>query len=191
MRAKGNGAVVTANLAASGFAALLGSALLIASAKAQIPFWPVPMTLQTLVVVLLGVVMGPRLGLATVVLYLLEGAAGLPVFAGTPERGIGLAYMMGPTGGYLAGFLVAAVLVGWLAERGWRRSILRLAAAAAIGHIVMLALGVAWLAASVGWLRAWQLGIEPFLLATLIKTALAAAAILALGRVPLARSGRE
>ena len=185
------GRIAASSLPAKIALALLGSILLTLSAKTQVPFWPVPMTMQTFVVLVIGMSCGARLAGATVLLYLCEGAFGLPVFAGTPERGIGLAYMMGPTGGYLAGFLVAAVLVGWLAERGWRRSILRLAAAAAIGHIVMLALGVAWLAASVGWLRAWQLGIEPFLLATLIKTALAAAAILALGRVPLARSGRE
>lgn len=185
------GRIAASSLPAKIALALLGSILLTLSAKTQVPFWPVPMTMQTFVVLVIGMSCGARLAGATVLLYLCEGAFGLPVFAGTPERGIGLAYMMGPTGGYLAGFLVAAVLVGWLAERGWRRSILRLAAAAAIGHVVMLALGVAWLAASVGWLRAWQLGIEPFLLATLIKTALAAAAILALGRVPLARSGRE
>lgn len=130
--------------------ALLGSALLTLSAKTQVPFWPVPMTMQTFVVLVIGMSFGARLAGATVLLYLCQGALGLPVFAGTPERGIGLAYMMGPTGGYLAGFLIAAILVGWLAERGWRRSILRIAVAAAIGHLVMLTLGTAWLAAAVG-----------------------------------------
>jgi biotin transport system substrate-specific component len=98
--------------------AIAGSLLLWVSAKVQVPFWPVPMTMQTFVVLGLGAAFGWRLGMATVALYLLEGAMGLPVFAGTPEKGIGLAYMAGPTGGYLAGFVVAAGITGWLAEKG-------------------------------------------------------------------------
>ena len=97
--------------------ALLGSALLTISAKLEVPFYPVPMTMQTLVVLLLGMAYGARLGAATVLLYLAEGAVGLPVFAGTPERGIGIAYMMGPTGGYLVGFVLSAAITGWLTER--------------------------------------------------------------------------
>lgn len=97
--------------------ALLGSVLLTISAKIEVPFYPVPMTMQTLVVLLLGMAYGARLGAATVLLYLAEGAVGLPVFAGTPERGIGIAYMMGPTGGYLAGFVLSAAITGWLTER--------------------------------------------------------------------------
>ena len=182
MRAKGNGAVVTANLAASGFAALLGSALLIASAKAQIPFWPVPMTLQTLVVVLLGVVMGPRLGLATVVLYLLEGAAGLPVFAGTPERGIGLVYMAGPTGGYLVGFAAAAWLAGVAAERGWTATPLTRGLTIAAGFAVIYALGAAWLSTLIGLPAALKAGIVPFLLGDAIKLALGVALLEAVAR---------
>src|SRR5690349_15200312 len=103
--------------------ALAGSLLLTASAKAQVPMWPVPMTMQSFVVLVIGMAYGARLAGATVALYLLEGALGLPVFAGTPEKGIGLAYMAGPTGGYLAGFAVAAVAMGWLAERGWDRGL--------------------------------------------------------------------
>jgi biotin transport system substrate-specific component len=101
---------------------LIGSLLLTLSARVQVPFFPVPMTLQVLVVLLIGVAYGPRLAGATLAAWLAQGAAGLPVFAGTPEKGLGLAYMAGPTGGYLAGFLVAAILVGWLAERGWAQS---------------------------------------------------------------------
>ena len=97
--------------------ALLGSALLTISAKIEVPFYPVPMTMQTLVVLLLGMAFGARLGAATVLLYLAEGAVGLPVFAGTPERGIGIAYMLGPTGGYLVGFVLSAAITGWLTER--------------------------------------------------------------------------
>ncbi|MDH5749223.1 MAG: biotin transporter BioY, partial [Rhodospirillales bacterium] len=95
-----------------GALAVAGSLLLILSAKISIPFWPVPMTMQTFAVLVIGMAYGPRLGLATVLLYLAEGAFGMPVFAGTPEKGIGLAYMMGPTGGYLVGFAVSAFLVG-------------------------------------------------------------------------------
>ena len=103
--------------------ALVGTLALTVSAKTQIPFWPVPMTMQTFVVLVIGMAYGARLGVATIALYLLEGALGLPVFAGTPEKGVGLAYMMGPTGGYLLGFVAGAWLCGWLAERGFDRLI--------------------------------------------------------------------
>ena len=114
--------------------AVAGSLLLWASAKINVPFWPVPMTMQTFVVLGLGAAFGWRLGMATVALYLLEGAFGLPVFAGTPEKGIALAYMTGPTGGYLAGFVLAAGVTGWLAERGFDRNYLTTAAAMLIGR---------------------------------------------------------
>ncbi len=92
------------------FLAILGTIILAASAKIKIPFWPVPMTMQTFVVLLLGVIYGWKLGLFTVSLYLLEGIAGIPVFAGTPEKGVGLVYFTGPTMGYLIGFLIAVFL---------------------------------------------------------------------------------
>ena len=95
---------------------LIGNLLLILSAKIQIPFWPVPMTLHTLAVFFLAATLGPRLGFAAMAAYLTAGALGMPVFSGTPERGIGLAYMAGPTGGYLAGYLLGAGLTGWLAQ---------------------------------------------------------------------------
>jgi biotin transport system substrate-specific component len=154
--------------------ALAGSALLTLSAKIQVPFWPVPMTMQTYVVLVLGAMFGARLGAATVLLYLAQGAVGLPVFAGTPEKGLGLAYMMGPTGGYLVGFVVAAWVVGLLAERGWDRSIVRLMVAMAVGHAIIFAFGVTWLAQLVGWNKAWMLGVAPFYAATVFKTALGA-----------------
>ena len=91
----------------------MGTILLAVSAKIKIPFWPVPMTMQTFVVLLLGIIYGWKLGLFTVSLYLLEGIAGLPVFAGTPEKGLGLVYFTGPTMGYLIGFLVAVFLAGF------------------------------------------------------------------------------
>ena len=153
---------------------LLGSALLTLSAKVQVPFWPVPMTMQTYAVLVIAAMFGSRLGVATVLLYLAQGAAGLPVFAGTPEKGLGLAYMMGPTGGYLVGFIVAAWIVGLLAERGWDRSIVRLFAAMALGHFVIFGFGIAWLAQLVGAEKAWMLGVAPFYAATVFKTALGA-----------------
>src|SRR5690606_28901841 len=97
--------------------ALAGSALLTLSAKFQVPFYPVPMTMQPLVVLLIGLAFGASLGAATVLLYLAEGVIGLPVFAGPPEKGIGLTSMLGATGGYLVGFALAAAIVGWIAER--------------------------------------------------------------------------
>jgi len=161
--------------------AVLGTLLITVSAKINVPFYPVPMTMQTLAVLLIGAAYGFRLGTATLLLYLAEGAAGLPVFAGTPEKGIGIAYMLGPTGGYLAGFVAAAALVGWLAERGWDRSIPRTAAAMTLGTAVIFALGLLWLGALLGWdkpVLAW--GLYPFVWGALMKIALGVAA-LALG----------
>lgn len=158
-------------------AILVGNALLILSAKIQIPFWPVPMTMQTLVVLLIGGFLGAKAGAATVALYLFEGGLGLPVFAGTPERGIGIAYMYGPTGGYLIGFFVAALVVGGLAERGWTGSIAKSTLLMALGHAIILAIGVAWLARLVGWQTAVSAGLLPFWTATLLKTAMAVAIV--------------
>ena len=157
--------------------ALLGSLALAASAKLQVRFYPVPMTMQSLVVLLLGMAFGWRLGAATVLLYLVEGALGLPVFAGTPEKGVGIAYMMGPTGGYLVGFVLAAALTGWLAERGWGRSAWRSTAALSVGHAVLFAAGLAWLAVFTGWPRAVEFGLMPFLAGTVVKTALGVALV--------------
>jgi len=159
---------------------VLGTLLLTASAKIQVPFWPVPMTMQTFVALFLGAALGPRLGALTVLLYLVQGACGLPVFAGTPEKGLGLAYMAGPTGGFLIGFMAGAYVVGWLAERGWDRSVARLFLAMFIGHIVIFAFGVAWLSQLVGIEKAWQLGVVPFYAATVFKTALGAFVVPAL-----------
>lgn len=163
--------------------AIGGTLALTLSARAQIPFYPVPLTLQTLVVLVLGAAYGGRLAAATVALYLIEGALGLPVFAGTPEKGLGLAYMMGPTGGFLAGFLFAAAFVGFCAERGWDRSALKLLGVMAIGHAIIFSFGLGWLSAIIGWNNAWIGGAEPFILATLVKTLLATAIMPALWKV--------
>ncbi len=157
--------------------AVAGTALLTLSAKLKVPFYPVPMTMQTLVVLVLGAAYGWRLAVATVGLYLLQGALGLPVFADTPERGIGLPYMMGPTGGYLVGFVVGAYVVGVLAERGFGRSILGMFAAMALGHLAIFVCGYAWLATLVGPKAAWVGGVVPFFAATALKTALGTALV--------------
>ncbi|MDD9909648.1 MAG: biotin transporter BioY [Ahrensia sp.] len=153
-----------------------GSLALWVSAKITVPFWPVPMTMQTLVVLMIGMMFGAKLGMATVLLYLAEGAAGLPVFAGTPEKGIGLAYMMGTTGGYLVGFVLAAGIAGWFAERGWDRNVFTTALAMLIATAAIYVPGLIWLGTIVGWdkpVLAW--GLTPFLAADALKLALAAA----------------
>jgi biotin transport system substrate-specific component len=153
-----------------------GSLLLTLSAKVSIPFYPVPMTLQTLVVLCLGMALGPWLGAATVLAYLAQGALGLPVFAGTPEKGIGLVYMLGTTGGYLLGFVVASVVVGLLAQKRWDRSLVLTIVAMLIGNCIIYAFGLLWLGNIVGWdkpVLAW--GMTPFLLGDLAKILIAAA----------------
>jgi len=164
----------TARLARNAALVIGGAALLALSAKVQVPFYPVPMTLQTLAVLALGAAYGARLGAAAVALYLVEGLLGAPVFAGALA---GPAYMAGPTGGYLAGFLVAAALIGFLAERGWDRSWPRLLAAMTIGHAVIFAFGYAWLATLIGPEKAFALGVAPFAAATVVKTLLATALV--------------
>jgi len=163
--------------------AVAGSALLVLSARLRIPFWPVPMTMQTFAVLVIGMAYGARLGALTVALYLAEGALGLPVFAATPERGIGLGYMLGPTGGYLAGFLAAAWVSGWLGEHGWDRTVVRTLAAMLAGTALIYACGLAWLATFVGPARALDLGLLPFLPAAAAKIALAAVLLPGIWRV--------
>ncbi|MBR0683527.1 BioY protein [Roseomonas eburnea] len=154
--------------------ALLGSAVLAASAQVSLPMWPVPATLQTLAVLLLGALGGSRLGAASVALYLAEGAMGLPVFAGGAS---GIAVLAGPTAGYLLGFLPAAWIAG-LAGRGWLRQALVLGAA----HMVLFVPGIAWLAGFVGWERAMVAGFLVFVPGTVVKTALAFTALRAARR---------
>ena len=154
--------------------ALAGAALLTLSAKLKIPFYPVPLTMQTFVVLGLGMIYGWKLGASTVIFYLALGAFGLPVFAGTPEKGLGLAYMAGPTGGYLLGFVLAAAATGYLAEKGWDRKMISAFLAMLIGNIIIYIPGLVWLAQVVGWdkpILAW--GMTPFLLGDLIKIILA------------------
>lgn len=168
-------------------AVVVGSLLLTASARTQIPFWPVPMTMQTLAVIVIGMTLGSRLGFIVVAAYVLEGLMGLPVFANTPARGTGLAYLMGPTGGYLVGFMVAAYVSGWLAERGFGRDLLLATLVNIIGTLIILSFGFAWLAYLVGPVKAYVAGVSPFLLSSLVKVGLGG--LLAVGIARLTPKG--
>jgi biotin transport system substrate-specific component len=167
--------------------AFAGVALLALSAKIQVPFYPVPMTMQTLALPLIAAAYGWRLGVATVLLYLAHGAMGAPVFAGPFA---GPAYMMGPTGGFLAGFVAFTAIVGYGVEKGAARSLLPLTGVILLGKVVLFALGGLWLAqfaalanggTGVGVARAWTV-IQGFLLGDLLKTGIAVAMILVLAR---------
>ena len=160
---------------------LLGSLLLTVSAKIKIPFYPVPMTMQTFVVLFLGMALGPRVGLATVTLYLLEGIFGFPVFANSPEKGIGIIYFTGPTMGYLIGFLVAAYFAGSLLSPGkkliqylkffkFKNNYLNIFLSLLLSVSFIYILGLIWLGFLIGWDKPiFKLGAEPFLLAELFK----------------------
>jgi len=157
------------------FFALLGSIVLAISSKIKIPFYPVPMTMQTLVILIIGISFGWKLGLATVSLYLFEGIIGLPVFSGTPEKGLGLIYFTGPTMGYLLGFLVAVYISGnFVYDNNLLKNFLKLLLATSFIYI----LGIAWLGNLIGWDKPiFQLGVQPFLLAELFKILIATFAI--------------
>lgn len=157
-----------------------GVALMTLAAKTQVPFWPVPMTLHTLAVMGFAVALGPRMACGIFIAYLATGAAGLPVFSGSPERGIGLAYMIGPTGGYLAGFLLASWLTGWLAQNG---TLLRRVFAMLAGLVVVYACGMTWLVAFVPAAKALSVGVAPFILGDLVKIGVVAAASMLLPKV--------
>ena len=146
---------------------IVGSVLITISAKIKIPFYPVPMTMQTFVILLLGITLGYKIGLATVTLYLLEGIVGLPVFANSPEKGIGIAYFIGPTMGYLIGFLVAVYFAGLFKyEKGLVNTFLKLLFSVSFIYIF----GLIWLGNLIGWEKSiFKLGAEPFLLAELFK----------------------
>ena len=157
------------------FLALIGSIILAISSKIKIPFYPVPMTMQTLIVLIIGIGFGWKLGLATISLYLFEGIIGLPVFSGSPEKGVGLIYFTGPTMGYLLGFLVAVYISGkFIYDNNLVKNFFKLLLATSFIYI----LGMAWLGSLIGWEKPiFKLGAQPFLLAELLKILIATFAI--------------
>ncbi|MGO4283088.1 biotin transporter BioY [Bosea sp. TAB14] len=156
-------------------AVLVGTLLLALSSQIKVPMVPVPMTMQTFAVTLIGALYGWRLGAVTVIAWLLEGVAGLPVFAGALG---GAAYVAGPTGGYLLAFPFAAALTGFLAQRGWNGRRIGLATFSMLaGNALCLVLGTAWLATFIGVEKAIAVGAAPFLLGAILKSALAAATL--------------
>ena len=149
---------------------ILGSLALTISAKIKIPFYPVPMTMQTFVVMLLGLAFGYKIGLATVSLYLFEGIAGLPVFSNSPEKGVGLVYFTGPTMGYLIGFLSATLIAGTVSSND---NILKIISKLLLSVSTIYILGVLWLGTLIGWDKPiLEFGVYPFLLAEIFKIAL-------------------
>lgn len=156
---------------------VFGTLLLAVSAQLKIPLYPVPITGQTLVVLLIGMTYGPRLGGITLAAYLFEGALGLPVFAGGAA---GVAVLMGPTGGYLFGFFLACVAMGYLAERGMGRTVVSTVAAMVIGNCVIYICGALWLSSFIGFGQAIATGVLPFLYGDSLKLVIAA------GLMPLA-----
>ena len=146
---------------------IAGSILITISAKTKIPFYPVPMTMQTFAILLIGITLGYKIGLATVTLYLFEGIIGLPVFSNSPEKGIGIAYFIGPTMGYLIGFLVAVYFAGvFKYDKGILNTFFKLIFSVSFIYI----LGVIWLGTLIGWEKPiFKLGVQPFLLAELFK----------------------
>ncbi|MEL6571406.1 MAG: biotin transporter BioY [Pseudomonadota bacterium] len=153
----------------------LGIIALAIFAKIKIPMWPVPITMGTFAVLTIGAAYGPRLGLATIIGYMIIGALGFDVFASSSAENYGLAYMMGGTGGYLVGYVLATLALGMAARRGWDRSILMMALAMLIGNILIYAPGLAWLGQLYGWdqpILEW--GLTPFLVGDALKLALAA-----------------
>lgn len=165
---------------------VLGVALLWLSAKVKVMTEPVPVTLQTLTIMAIAMAYGARMGAATVLAYLALGAMGEPVFANTPERGLGLPYMFGPTGGYLLGFLTATLAVGALSDRGWDRSVWTAVAAMAAGLLALYLPGILWLGygfpitamgadfTGIGLAKAIEFGAAPFIAPDIFKVALAA-----------------
>ena len=146
---------------------LLGTILLTISAKVKIPFYPVPMTMQTFVVIFLGMCFGYKLGLATVALYLIEGIVGIPVFSNSPEKGVGMIYFTGPTMGYLLGFIIAVYVAG---KFNFSKNYLLNFIKIFFSVLPIYVLGLIWLGILIGWDKPiFDLGAKPFLLAELFK----------------------
>ena len=156
---------------------VLGIAVLAIAAKIKVPMWPVPITMGTFAVLSIGAAYGTRLGLVTILGYMLIGALGFDVFAGSSAEAAGLTYMMGGTGGYLVGYVLATLALGALARAGWDRSAGKMALAMLIGNALIYVPGLIWLGVLYGWdqpIFAW--GLTPFLIGDAIKLSLAAVA---------------
>jgi biotin transport system substrate-specific component len=158
---------------------LIGTLLLTISAKVQVPFWPVPMTMQTFVVFLIGATYGLRLSLLTLVTYLYQGAIGLPVFA----AGGGIAYLTGPTAGFLYGMTIAAVVIGYFANNGYSTSYIKSLFSIILGTIIIFSLGVLYLGSIIGFSKALQGGLLPFIPSELFKIILAVLLIPTLNKI--------
>ncbi|MEM6277312.1 MAG: biotin transporter BioY [Pseudomonadota bacterium] len=154
---------------------VLGIAALAILAKIKVPMWPVPITMGTFAVLTIAAAYGPRLGLVTILGYMIIGALGFDVFASSSAENAGLAYMMGGTGGYLVGYVLATLALGWAARQGWDRSVFTMAMAMLLGNVLIYAPGLLWLGQLYGWdqpILEW--GLTPFLLGDAIKLVLAA-----------------
>lgn len=148
---------------------LLGTFLLAVSSKVQVPFWPIPMTMQTFIVLIVGMLYGWKLASLTLIAYLIEGAFGLPVFA----KGGGLAYLAGPTAGYLYGMTIAAGVVGFLSEHGYAKSYIKVLLSLVLGTIIIFIFGVGYLGSIIGYDKALAAGLYPFIPSEFFKIALA------------------
>lgn len=154
---------------------VLGIAVLAIAAKIKLPMWPVPITMGTFAVLTIGAAYGPRLGLVTILGYMIIGALGFDVFAGSSAQAYGLEYMMGGTGGYLLGYVLATLALGTLARAGWDRSVGKMAGAMVIGNALIYVPGLIWLGMLYGWDKPiLQWGLTPFLVGDALKLALAA-----------------
>lgn len=160
--------------------ALVGTAILTISANIKVDLLYVNVTMQTFALFAISALYGSRLAVATVALYLLQGALGMPVFTGTPEKGIGLAYMVGPTGGYLLSYLVAAWMVGRAADKGLARNPLALGGVMLLAEMVILAMGAGWMAYLFGFEKGIAFGFGAFIVGDVVKLALAACGVPAL-----------
>ena len=163
---------------------VLGIVLLAVAAKIKVPMWPVPITMGTFAVLGIGSAYGPRLGLVTILGYMIVGALGFDVFAGSSAEKFGLTYMMGGTGGYLVGYVLATLVLGALAMRGWDRSVLWMALAMLIGNVLIYVPGLLWLGELYGWdkpILEW--GLTPFLVGDAIKLTMVALLLPALWKL--------
>ena len=163
---------------------VLGIAVLAIAAKIKVPMWPVPITMGTFAVLSIGAAYGARLGLVTILGYMIVGALGFDVFAGSSAEAYGLSYMMGGTGGYLVGYVLAVAVLGVLARRGWDKSVLWMGLAMLVGNILIYLPGVSWLGMLYGWDKPiLQWGLTPFLIGDALKLVLAAVLLPALWKM--------